>query len=289
MVKITSDSTSDLGESFAARGIDVLPLVVTLGENSYYDGLDIQPPEIFDYVKKTGILPKTAARSIEDFTSFFKKYTDEGHQVIHFNISSHFSSSNQYANAAAQSLPGVYVIDTLNLSSGSGLLVMYAQDLADQGTDAETIVQKVKQRVPYVQASFVVDTMDYLKKGGRCSGVASFAASVLKIKPTILVKDGKMVVGKKYMGSFDKVILKYVDDTLASFNNPDPKRIFITHTHASPEVVEAVRNKIIENREKAGKPAFENIIETLAGCTITSHCGKSTLGILFINDGGENA
>lgn len=279
MIKITCDSTADLEYLFAEKDIDFLPLAVTLGDKSYFDGVDIKPPDIFEYVKEKGILPKTAARSEEDFYEFFKQYTERGDEVIHFNISSKFSASNEMAQKAAKRLSGVYVVDSYNLSTGTGLLAMYANDLIQKGFGAKEIYEAVLKRIPHVQASFVVDTMDYLRKGGRCSGIASFAASVLRIKPTILVKDGGMVVGKKYMGNFDKVILKYVNDTLNTFNDPDNTRIFITHTYANESTVEAVRNEI----QKIA--SFKEIIETKAGCTVTSHCGKNTLGILYINDG----
>ena len=282
MVKITCDSTADLEALFRKRNIDVLPLIVTLGEKSYHDGVDVTPPDIFTFVKENNVLPKTAARNEDDFYTFFKQYVDYGDSVIHFNISSKFSASNEMAKKAASRLNNVFVIDSYNLSTGTGLLAMHACDMAEAGASAEEIVKSVNARIPYVQASFVVDTMEYLRKGGRCSGIASFAASVLKIKPTILVKDGGMVVGKKYMGNFDKVILKYVADTLNSFNNPDYTRIFVTHTYASDETVSSVIQEI-----KKLAP-FKEIIETKAGCTVTSHCGKNTLGILYINDGFIN-
>ena len=282
MVKITCDSTADLEYLFEKRNIDVLPLLVTLGENNYYDGVDITPPDIFEFVKKTKILPKTAARSEEDYYNFFKKHIDNGDSVVHFNISSKFSASNEIAKKAAARLENVYVVDSYNLSSGTGLLVLYAADLADQGASAEEIYNAVEKRIPSVQASFVVDTMTYLHKGGRCSGIAKFIATVLRIKPMILVKNGEMVVGKKYMGSFDKIILKYVEDILNSFNNPDYSRIFITHTYADPQIVQNVADTI-----KKIAPSFKEIIETKAGCTVTSHCGKNTLGILYINDGNS--
>ena len=183
------------------------------------------------------------------------------------------------AKKAAARLNNVFVVDSYNLSTGTGLLAMHAADMAENGCSAQEIYGEIKNRIPFVQASFVVDTMEYLRKGGRCSGIASFAASVLRIKPTILVKDGGMVVGKKYMGSFDKVILKYVADTLNSFNTPDYTRIFVTHTYADPQTVELVRQEIQR------LAPFKEIIETKAGCTVTSHCGKNTLGILYINDG----
>lgn len=277
MVKITCDSTADLDEEFKKRDIDFLPLIVTLGDKSYYDGVDVTPPDIFAFVKEKKILPKTAARSEDDFYNFFNQYVEQGMEVVHFNISSKFSSSHDMAKKAAERLKGVYVVDSYNLSSGTGLLAMYAKDLAEQGLDAKTIFDRTTARIPFVQASFVVDTMEYLYKGGRCSGVASFMASMLRIKPMILVRDGGMVVGKKYMGSFDKVILKYVNDTLSRFNTPDYTRIFITHTYAEDKTVQLVREEI-----KRLAP-FADIIETHAGCTVTSHCGKNTLGILYIN------
>ncbi len=287
MIKITTDSTADLGELFVTRDIKVLPLIVTLGEKSYYDGVDITPPDIFAFVKEKKVLPKTAARSIEEIKDFFIKQSEDGSEIIHFNISKEFSSNYEYACKASTDLKNVSVIDSRNLSTGQGLLVLYAKDLADQGFSRQEIIDKVNSRISKVQASFVVDTMEYLKKGGRCSSIVSLAATLLKIKPCIWVKDGKMVVGKKYMGSFEKQLVKYVKDTLNTFNNPDLKRIFITHTYASNEAVEEVKKTIISYRKENNLPPFEEIIETKAGCTVTSHCGKNTLGILYINDGGN--
>lgn len=281
MVRITTDSTADLGELFDKNNIPFLPLVVTLGENSFYDGVDINPQNIFDFVSEKGILPKTAARSIDDFKSFFQQFTSNGDELVHINISSGFSASHQYASAAAKDLNGVYTVDSRSLSSGTGLLVLYALEQAKKGLSAKEIAESVNQRSAAVQASFVVDTMEYLKKGGRCSGIVSFAASVLKIKPTILVKDGSMIVGKKYMGAFDKIITKYVDDTLNTFSTPDLSRVFITHTYADDKTVELVKAEL---RRVAN---FQEIIETKAGSTITSHCGKNTLGILYMNDGKQ--
>lgn len=276
MIRITCDSTADLGDMFKSLDIPFLPLVVTLGKDSYYDSVTIDPLKIFDYVAENKILPKTAARSIEDFTQFFKQFTDIGDQVIHINISSFMSSSYEYASVAAQNLPGVYTIDSLTLSSGTGLLVLYALDLVKLGLSAEEILLKVRQKVKNVQASFVVDTMNYLNKGGRCTSVQYIASTLLKIKPTILVKAGFMIVGKKYVGNFDKIILKYVEDTFKNYPTPDYSRIFITHTYSSSETVEAVKNKILSIAP------FKEILITKAGSTITSHCGKNTLGILFM-------
>ncbi|MCI8434488.1 MAG: DegV family protein [Clostridia bacterium] len=281
MVRITTDSTADLGELFAARGIEVMPLIVTLDGNEYLDGVDIQPDDIFRTYNEKKLLPKTAARSKENFKEFFSKLVAAGDEVVHINLSSKISMTHENAKAAAAELKGVYVVDSLSLSSGTGLLVLYADDLRQKGLSADEIYKLVSARVPAVQASFVVDTMEYLHKGGRCSGVTRFVASVLKIKPTILVKDGAMTVGAKYMGAFDKSILKYVDNTLREFDTPDLTRIFVTHSYAAPETVAAVKARVAEL-----KP-FAEIIETVAGSTITSHCGKGTLGILYLNDGGQ--
>lgn len=281
MVKITTDSTADLNADFEKYDIGVLPLNVILDGESYLDGVSITPDDIYAKYNEKKILPKTAARSPEDFKEFFEQYTANGDEVVHINISSKISMTHENAVKAASELKGVYVVDSLSLSSGTGLLVLYACELAAKGLSGKEIAELVRKRVPHVQASFVVDTMEYLHKGGRCSSLVRIAATVLKIKPTILLKDGEMGVGKKYMGSFDKIITKYVEATLAEFNTPDLTRIFITHTSASPETVNKVREKIKE------LAPFAEIKETIASSTITSHCGKGTLGILYINDGDK--
>ena len=278
MVRITTDSTADLGADYEKYGIGVLPLNVILDGESYLDGVTVMPEDIFRTYNEKKILPKTAARSPQDFKEFFSQYTEKGEEVVHINISSKISMTHENAVAASKELQGVYVVDSLSLSTGTGLLVLYACELAQQGLSGKEIAEKVAARTGSVQASFVVDTMEYLHKGGRCSSLARFAASVLKIKPTFLVKDGAMEVGKKYMGSFDKIIGKYVEATLETFNKPDLTRIFVTHSSARPETVQLVKDKI---KELAN---FKEIKETVAGSTITSHCGRGTLGILYIND-----
>lgn len=282
MIRITCDSTADLGEFYEKEDIKTLPLMVTLGSNDFEDGVTVSPSQIFDFVSTHKKLPKTAARGEEQFYDFFKQFTDNGEEVIHFDISSHLSASNENAVKASKRLKGVYVIDSLTLSSGTGLLALYAKDLIKQNKyTAEEIYKLVLKRVPAVQASFVVDTMEYLYKGGRCSGVASIAATILKIKPSILLKDGKMIVGKKYMGNINKSILKYIDDTIKTYNTPDTTRMFITHSSAEDDIVNIVKEKI------KSLNIFKEIIVTVAGSTITSHCGKGTLGILYLNDGNE--
>lgn len=278
MVKITSDSTADLEELFQKRNIAVMPLNILLDGICYIDGETIKPQKIFDYYKEKKILPKTASRSVEDYVQFFREHTKDGSEIVHFCISAEMSSSYNNAVVAAREVNGVRVVDSRSLSTGIGLLVLKACDFADEGDTGEQIFDKIQKLIPLVQASFVVDTMEYLYKGGRCSGVTMFVASALSLKPMIMLKDGKMVPGQKYVGRLSKCVEKYVNAILKEYPNPDYSRIFITHTYADPEIVESVRNQI---KEKA--PQFKEIIETHAGCTVTSHCGKGTLGILFIN------
>lgn len=281
-VKITTDSASDLNELFKTREIGEFPLYVMLGENQYLDDVDVKPTQIFEFYEKTGELPKTAARSIEDFYEYFKSFTDRGDSVVHIAISSQISATYEYASAAAQRLKNVYVVDGLSLSSGTGLLALAAADLRDNGLDAPHIVQTLEARKKEVQASFMINTLDFLYKGGRCSGLSAFFGKAFSIKPTLQLINGKITVARKFLGNFNKNIVKYVDHTLQKYDRPDKTRIFITHTYADKTAVDAVRARLVEYGF-----APENIIETLAGSTITSHCGKSTLGILYINDGNK--
>lgn len=283
MVIISSDSTCDLGVLFKERNVPTLPLAVVLGNDSYEDGITVTPDKIYEFVAKNGILPKTAARGVEEHREFFaglKKNADDS--IVHFCISGDISATYHNASEAAKDFENVYVVDGRSLSSGTGLLVLYACDLRDSGKyTAKEIFDKCVARVPFVQASFFVDTMEYLYKGGRCSGLASFFATALKLKPSLLLKDGKIVVGKKYRGSATAIVEKYVDNIFDMYTTPDTKRIFITHTSADPEVVELTRAAIAKHYQ------FDEIIETIASSTITSHCGKGTLGILFLNDGAH--
>lgn len=282
-IKITTDSASDLNELFRSRDIGEFPLYVMLGDKQYLDDIDITPQMIFDYFDKYNKLPNTAARSIEDFYSFFKSFTDDGYSVIHIAISSEISSTYDYASVAASRLDNVTVIDGKSLSSGTGLLVLTAADMRDKGFSVDEIISVLNEKRENVQASFMIDTLDFLYKGGRCNGLSAIFGKALSIKPSLYLKDGKICVGKKYIGNFNIKIIKYVETTLQTYNSPDLSRVFITHTHASPDVVESVRQKLIDY-------GFDpnGIITTIAGSTITSHCGKNTLGILYINDGATN-
>ena len=282
-IAITTETTCDLSpEHIAKNDIKVLPLTVILGEKSGLDGIDITPQDIFDYAENHKDLPRTSAVNEFTYEDFFKGVQKDYDAIIHIALSSGLSSSCENAINVSKRMKNVYVIDSLNLSTGIGLQVLYACELRDKGLSPEEIVKKVEARRSSVQASFFVNTIDYLYKGGRCSKVAAFGAIVLRIKPQILVqKDGTMVPGSKYFGRKTQACKAYCEDVLKKFNNPDKSIIFITHTHANEEVVEVARS-ILKER------GFTNIVETYAGATITSHCGQGTLGILYYNDGGVN-
>lgn len=277
-IKIISDSTCDLSPQLIEKyDIAIVPLYVVLGDVTAKDGVDATPEDIYSYVDKTGILPSTSAPNVADYLEEFKKWTDQGYDVVHFNISSDFSSAYHNACIAAKELGGVEVVDTRNLSTGSGLVVLHGAELAAEGKTAGEIAEQCRKLTGRVEASFVVDSIDYLYKGGRCSSVAALGANLLKLKPLIEVVDGKMNSGKKYRGNIDKVILNYVTDKLKDRDDIDKHRIFITHTKCNNVVPAQVRNKINQLN-----PGFGEILETTAGCTITSHCGPATLGVLFI-------
>lgn len=278
-IAISAESTIDLSKDLLKKyDISVIPYTVLLGEKSAVDG-DITPDDIFNYVEETKDLPRTSAINEYAYTEYFKELRKKYDAVIHVTLSSKITSSVEHARTAAKLLKDVYVVNSRSLSTGIALLAIYARQLADKGYDPEEIVEKLKVRRHALQVSFVVNTLSYLHKGGRCSGVAHITAALLRIKPQIVLRNGEMVTGKKYFGKNSSVIASYCEDTLEEFNNPDTSIVFITHTQASPEMVAAARTAL-EDR------GFTQIYETLAGATITSHCGPKTLGILYFNDGG---
>lgn len=277
-IKITCDSTCDLTKEIYERlDVCVKPLGIYLGEELKQDGINVNALEIFDYVSKTGVLPKTSACGIAEYEDFFKPFVDDGYDVIHINLSSALSSCHQNALLAAEEVGHVYVIDSKNLSTGSGHLVMEAAEMAQSGMEAKDIADKLNEMKQKLDVSFVVQTLDYLYKGGRCSGVAVLGANVLKLRPCIEVdpETGSMGVGKKYRGNIHKTLHDYVTDKLSGRDDLNLKRIFVTHSHAPAEVVEEVKALVKE------LAPFTEVIETIAGCTITSHCGPDCLGILF--------
>ncbi len=283
-IRISAESTIDLTEDLLKKyDIAIVPFTLQLGERTALDG-EITADEIIDYVTKTKILPKTSAVNEYQYTEHFNGLLTDGDAVIHFTLSSEMSLANSNARRAADSInavkPGsVYVIDTRSLSTGIALLAIYARELVDVGLSAAEIYDKCLARVPFVQASFELNRVDYLYKGGRCSALVYLGANLLKIRPQILVKDGKMVSGKKYRGKYSQVVERYCADVLQEFDNPDLTRAFLTYTTADEVVLQKAKDSLIE----AG---FKEILVTRAGGTITSHCGEDCLGILYINDGG---
>lgn len=276
-IVITSDSTSDLSSELRQRyNINILPLGVTLGGKVYKDGVDITPDDIYAHHDKTGELPKTTAANVDEFYNFFKKFADEGKSVIHFDISSGMSSTFNNARIAAEEFENIYVIDSANLSTGIGLLVVAAAEMVNEGLEAEEIVAKINDMVPKVDASFVIDNLEYLYKGGRCSALAAFGANMLKLKPCIEVKNGAMGVGKKYRGRYADVLKTYVSERLGDGSDIDNSRVFVTHAGCDEEIVK----QVVEQVKEAG--IFKEVFLTRAGCTVSSHCGANTLGVLFI-------
>lgn len=282
-IKITTDSTCDLtAEILSKYEIEALPLAVNMGEDTYLDGVDVTPKDIYEYFDKTGEVPTTGARSPEDFKEFFKKFVDEGFEVVHIGIGADFSCCFSNVQIATQELKGVYPVDSQSLSTGTGLLVMYAAELAKTGKyNAKEIAEKVAARAPYVQASFVIEKLKFLHKGGRCSTLAMLGANLLRLKPSIHVKDGKNTVGKKYMGNMIGCLKKYAEDILQEHSTPDHTRVFITYSTATQEMLDAAKS-VLDNYGK-----FKEIIFTQAGSVINCHCGQNTLGILYINDGDQ--
>ena len=276
-IKITCDSTCDLTpELYKKYQVSVSPLCVTLGDDLHRDSVDVTAQDIFAYVDQTGNLPKTSAISVGEYEEFFQPFVDDGCSVIHINISSEFSACYQNACLAAQNLGNVYPIDSRNLSTGSAHLVLAAAEMAQQGVEAAQIAEELKKLQARVDASFVLQTLEYLKKGGRCSSVVALGANLLSLRPEIEVTGGKMEVGKKYRGKMEKTILDYVKGRLVGRDDIDTKRIFITHSYVPQEIVEKVIALVKELHP------FEEVIETKAGCTITSHCGPNCLGVLFL-------
>ena len=274
---ISADSTCDLSPELVEKyHISIEPLYIIRDGKSLRDGIDITPQDIFQRVKDgLGISP-TGAVNVSDYADYFRSLRENCDAVIHINISSDFSSCFQNASLAAQEIDGVYAVDSRNLSTGSGLLVLRAAEMAEQGMDPQSIVDALNQLAEKVEASFVIDTLEHLRIGGRCSTIAAFGASMLQLKPCIEVKEGKMSVGKKYRGQINKAIHQYVENRLKDRTDLDLSRIFVTHTCQTREPVEDAIATV-----KKLQP-FAEILETQAGCTVSTHCGPNTLGVLFI-------
>jgi DegV family protein with EDD domain len=276
-IKLSADSTCDLPQELIDKyDIGIVPLSIVKGGQPYRDRLEISPEDIFEYVESGEGTCHTTAVNVSEYLEIFTEYLKTCDAVIHINISSGLSSCNQNALVAAAELSNVYAVDSKNLSSGSGHLVLEAAELVEKGLQPQEIVDILNDTADYVEASFVVDTLKYLYKGGRCSALASLGANILKLKPCIEVQDGKMDVGKKYRGSFEKIILQYAEDKLANHDRLDPKRIFITHPPGTPQsVVDSVEAYV------RSLDYFKDVFTSLAGCTISNHCGPVCLGVLY--------
>lgn len=275
-IKVTCDSTCDLTrELYEAYGVEVIPLGVTLGDDFRRDGVDVNAGEIFEFVAQSGQLPKTSAVSVGEYMDVFSRLVEQGFHVVHINLSSELSASHQNACLAAQSVEHVTVIDSRSLSSGSGHLVLLAVELARSGMGAEEIERILNEAKEKLDVSFVLQTLEYLHKGGRCSGVAAFGANLMKLRPEIEVVNGKMQVGKKYRGNIDKSVAEYIKGRLAGRTDICTDRIFVTHSGVPKATLDMAVALIRELQP------FDEIIETTAGCTISSHCGPDCLGVLF--------
>lgn len=275
---LSADSTCDIGDELKNRyQVHYVPLHIILNERDYKDGIDISPEQVYQEYYDQKTLPKTAAVNVAEYLAFFRPWVDEGYDVIHINIGGALSSSHQNCLLAAEELGHVYAIDSCSLSSGTGLLVADAGDMIASGMNAPSIAKALKERIPKCHASFVLDTLTFLHAGGRCSAVAALGANLLKLKPCIEVdnRDGSMNVGKKYRGTLDKVLTKYVQDELSKYPDLIPDRLFITHSGISQEYIDLVKKAVVETT------SFKEIQVTKACCTISSHCGPNTLGILF--------
>lgn len=278
-IKITSDSTCDLSrEQIEENNIGIFQLSVIFGQESHKDG-EVSPESIFEFVKNSGMLPKTAAGSQAEYSEFFSENLAGYDALIHIDISSLASSSYSTACKAAEEFGGkVFVIDSRALSTGQGLLVLKACDLASEGHSAEEIVETINGLRSKVNTSFVPDALDYLHKGGRCSLVALIGARVLKLHPMICEKDGQLIAPKKYMGAMPMCIKTYIRDLKAQYKKYDKTRCFITHSSADKELVDLAKRLVAQNFD------FDEVCETVAGSVVTSHCGRNTLGVLFISE-----
>lgn len=275
--QITSDSTCDLSpEQLEQYHIRLLPLYVSMDGKTLRDGVDVKPDDIYAHVSAGGSLPQTAAVNLADYVRAFTELSKKNDFVIHVCISLDFSCCYQNAKLAAADFDNVYVVDSRNLSTGHGLVVLEAERMAREGMAPDDIVAALHDLTGRVEASFILDRLDYMKKGGRCSAVTLLGANLLRLRPCIEVRDGKMGVGKKYRGSFDKCVCEYITDKIGNRSDLELRRVFITHSGVSEESVQ----KAVETVQKL--QPFEEICVTRAGCTVSSHCGPGTLGVLYI-------
>lgn len=282
MVKVLSDSTCDLSQELLDKyDISIIPLHIVKGEEELEDGADIDISALYEWADLNKTTPKTSAPSLETAMEIMKPFLDKGEEIICFSISSEMSTSGNVIRMAAEELCAedrVTVIDSRNLSTGIGLLVVEAAIMAASNCSREKIISRMNELIPLVRASFVVDTLVYLHRGGRCSAASALIGGALALHPMIVVKDGKMDASKKYRGKINKVIMNYAHDLESAMKNAYTDRVFITHSQCDSEIVNEVRNYI----KSLG--IFDEILETRAGGVVSSHCGPGTLGVLFIQE-----
>lgn len=276
-IKITSDSTCDLSKELLEKNnISIIPLTVIKNDQAYTDGITITTDDIFAHVAAGGNLCSTTAVSVGEYQEWFEKFASDYDAIVHINISSEFSSCYQNACLAAEEFDNVVVVDSRNLSTGQGLVVLKACELANTVSSINDIKDLLIDFTTKVEASFLLDRLDYMVKGGRCSTVAALGANLLNLKPCIEVRNGKMSVVKKYRGTYSKCLSSYVKDRLADRDDLDRQILFVTRTPVSDACLEAVESAVNTYAD------FENIYWTTAGCTISCHCGPGTLGVLFV-------
>lgn len=276
-IKIISDSTCDLSKELIEKyNIEIVPLCVIKDDASYTDGIDITPAEIFAHVAAGGSLCSTAAVNVGQYEEIFASFANDYDGIIHINISSEFSSCHQNARLAAEEFENVRVVDSRNLSTGQGLVVLKACELAETCTSLDDLYQQLQDFTGKVEASFLLDKLEYMVKGGRCSSAAALGANLLNLKPCIEVREGKMSVVKKYRGNYAKCLANYVKDRLSERDDLDNKNLFVTRTPVSDDCLDAVKTAVAQYGN------FDNIYWTEAGCTVSCHCGPGTLGVLFV-------
>lgn len=277
-VLITCDSVNDLSKKLISKyKIKVLPIQVTIGEKNYNDDGSITFEDIYKEYRENGILPKTAAFSPQNAIDFFKPYADKGYEIVHIDLSSELSSCYQSASIASLTFEGVHIVDSRHLSTGTGLLVIEACKLRDRGFSAKEIAEQLEVFKHKISSSFVVDTLEFIHKGGRCSGVAAMGANMLSLRPCLEMRDGSLKVVKKYRGKMERVYAQYVEERLDVLTIDSTREIFLTHSgEIDKKVLEELKDKISETLKT------DNVHITQAGCTVCSHCGPKTLGFIFV-------
>lgn len=284
-IRIVADSTCDLSAELLAKyDIPVIPLSIIMDDKSYYDGKEITPDEIFEWANQNKTTPKTSAVNIAYAKEVLKPFMENGDDIIFFGISSKMSGTCSIVNMIGMQdeYDRLFVIDSANLSTGIGLQVIRAAELAEKGLSAEEIVADIESRKPNVRASFVIDTLTFLARGGRCTALTALMANTLRLHPMIVVRDGAMGVTKKFTGKMDVALGKYVESLKPDLANADPARVFITHSGCSEKTIQAIYDKV------SALGYFNEILITRAGGVISSHCGPNTLGVLFYVKNGEN-